>query len=118
MPGPSKHLDDVAKHTTSRVKIDPSEYATELEALGTRWTIENDMLKLALPGPGMAKTTAAAAFAGALADELEHHPTILIEYPGLKLSINTHDAGNAITVMDLVFAARLEKWLRENGFPV
>jgi 4a-hydroxytetrahydrobiopterin dehydratase len=114
----AKDLEDVASHTTSRVKIDPSEYGKELEALGKRWSIEKDVLKLALPGPGMTKTSAAAAFAGALADELDHHPTIVLEYPGLKLSINTHDAGNAITVMDLVFAARLEKWLRENGFPV
>src|SRR4051812_11799602 len=109
MPAP-KDLDEVASHTTSRVKIAPSEYATELAALGTRWTIENDVLRLSLQGP-MTKTGGVAAFAGGLADELDHHPKIVLEYSGLALTINTHDAGNAITVMDLVFAARLEKWL-------
>jgi 4a-hydroxytetrahydrobiopterin dehydratase len=117
MPGPDNDLAEVASHTVSRVKIDPTQHATELAALGKRWSIVDSELRLSLSGP-MTRTGAVAAFAGALADELDHHPKIVLEYAGLTLSINTHDAGNAVTVMDLVFAARLEQWLRANGFPI
>ena len=65
----------------------------------------------------MMRTGKVAAFAGALADELDHHPRIVLEYGGLSLEISTHDA-KAITVIDLVYAARLEQWIRNNGFPV
>ena len=63
----------------------------------------------------MAKTGEVAAAAGMLADELDHHPRIVVEYRKLVLAISTHDA-HAITVMDLVYAARLEQWLRANGW--
>jgi pterin-4a-carbinolamine dehydratase len=46
---------------------------------------------------------------------MDHHPRIVLEYAGMTLSIHTHDA-KAITVTDLVYAARLERWLRANGW--
>ena len=63
----------------------------------------------------MAKCGEAAAYAAKLADEMEHHPRVVMEYPGTVISIHTHDK-NAITVMDLVYAARFERWLRANGW--
>jgi pterin-4a-carbinolamine dehydratase len=114
MPTDLADLAKLADRTTSRIAIDPRDHAKELEALGSRWSIADNELRLSLPGP-MTKTGAAAAFAGALADRLDHHPKIVLEYPGMSLSINTHDA-NAITVTDLVYAAKLEQWLRDNGY--
>jgi pterin-4a-carbinolamine dehydratase len=61
-------------------------------------------LKCELRGATMAKSGEAAAYASKLADEMEHHPTIVLEYAGMTLRIHTHDK-NAITVMDLVYAA-------------
>jgi len=112
----TKDLQEVAAHTVSRDAIDSNQHAAELEALGARWTIVDKQLQLSLKAT-MTQTGKVAAIAGALADELDHHPTIYLEYEGMTLSIHTHDK-HAITIMDLVFAARLEKWLRENGFPV
>lgn len=86
----------------------------ELAALGTRWSIVGPDLQLVLKGP-MTRTGAVAAYAGALADELDHHPTIVLEYAGLTLSIHTHDK-QAITAKDYEFARRLEAWLRSNGW--
>lgn len=108
-------LGELASHTPSHENVLPGEMGRELALLGRRWTVSGGQLRLALPGPGMTKTAAAAAYAGKLADELDHHPTIAIEYQGLHLAIYTHDA-NAITVLDLVYAARLEQWLRTNGW--
>jgi pterin-4a-carbinolamine dehydratase len=108
-------LEEIANHTvTTRSNLTPHEVTSEIEVLGARWTIDGLDLRLDLKGP-MAKTGAVAAHAGALADELDHHPSISLEYAGLVLKIHTHDK-QAITVLDLVYAARLEQWLRSNGW--
>ena len=86
-----------------------------LAPLGGRWSIDGGELQLRLPGP-MTRTGAVAARAGALADELDHHPRIVLEYEGLTLRIHTHDR-KTITMLDVAYAARLERWLRANGWP-
>lgn len=108
-------LETLANHTISKTGLSAAEVAEELEALGPRWSVVAPDLTLSLPGP-MSKTGPVAAYAGALADELDHHPVITLEYAGLTLAIHTHDA-KALTVIDLIFAARLEQWLRGNGWP-
>lgn len=108
-------LETLANHTISKSGLSAQELSDELSALGARWTVVPPDLRLSLAGP-MTKTGAVAAHAGALADELDHHPTITLEYAGLTLAIHTHDA-KALTVIDLIFAARLEQWLRANGWP-
>lgn len=108
------NLDALATHTISRDGVLPGELGTELAALGARWAVAGGELCLTLRGP-MARTGAVAAFAGALADELDHHPRITLEYAGLSLAIHTHDA-HGLTVLDVVFAARLEQWLRANAW--
>jgi pterin-4a-carbinolamine dehydratase len=112
---PTSDLETLAAVTITRRGVPPEEIAAEIAALGPRWSVRAPDLRLDLKGP-MTKTGAAAAYAGALADELDHHPTIVLEYAGMTLTIHTHDK-QAITVLDLVFAARLEQWLRTNGFP-
>ena len=107
-------LDALANQTVSREQFTAAELAKEVAALGARWSIAGDQLLRDLRGP-MTRTGAAAAFAGKLADELDHHPKIVLEYAGMTLTINTHDK-HAITVLDLVYCARLETWLRENGW--
>ena len=85
-----------------------------LKRLGNRWSIADGELRLALPGP-MTRTGSVAAHAGKLADEMDHHPTITLAYPGLALAIHSHDAG-AITDRDWRYADALEAWLRANGW--
>ena len=89
--------------------------ANRVEALGARWRIADNHVRLDLRGP-MTRTGEVAAFAGKLADEMDHHPQISIEYAGMTLTINTHDK-HAITELDLQYCGRLETWLRENGWP-
>lgn len=108
----TRDLDELAGDTVSRSTVD--DLSTELAALGPRWSVDGDDLKLELKGP-MTRTGAAAAHAGELADEMDHHPAITLAYAGLTLRIHTHDK-HAITVIDLVYAARLEQWLRAHGW--
>lgn len=42
---------------------------------------------------------------GALAEELEHHPDITINYNKVKLSVTTHDAGG-LTALDFKLATK------------
>jgi pterin-4a-carbinolamine dehydratase len=110
------NLDDIATHTISRDGLSPEELARELDALGSRWSVTDGALRLEVRG-SMAKTGAAAAFAGTLADELDHHPRIVLDRGVMLLAIRTPEA-RSVTVLDLVFAARIEQWLRNNGWPV
>jgi len=112
MPG---DLDNLASHTVSRTTIEPEQLAQELASLGARWSLDGRDLKLELRDDKMARYGEVAAHATAMADEMDHHPQIVLEYGKLTLRIHTHDA-DAITVMDLVFAARLESWLRDRGW--
>jgi pterin-4a-carbinolamine dehydratase len=110
-----ENLDELASHTVSRSLLDQQQVDDELRELGARWSIDGEDLKLELKGQPMTKCGAAVAFATSLADEMEHHPKIVMEYPGTTLTIHTHDK-KAITVIDFVYAARLERWLREHGW--
>lgn len=105
-------IDELADQAVRRTPLSSSQIALAVEALGTRWTHDGTDLKLTFAGP-MTRTGKIAAFAGALADELDHHPTITLTYPGLTLTIHTHDK-EAVTVMDAIYAGRLERWLRTN----
>ena len=108
-------LEAIASYTLGRKKLDPTQLSGELAALGARWSIVGDELRLVLPVKPMAKAAAVVGAAAAVADDLDHHPTITVEYAGVKLAINTHDAGG-LTITDFVYAARLERWLRAQGY--
>jgi 4a-hydroxytetrahydrobiopterin dehydratase len=113
MPG---DLDSLNDQTISKATLTEAQIREQIAALGSRWTIDGGDLKLELKGPvGMAKCGAAVAHATQIADEMNHHPTIHMEYPGTTLRIHTHDK-KAITMIDFVYAARLEGWLRRNGW--
>jgi len=111
----AKDLDAIAARTVSRAGIPHDELVREIASLGARWSIANDELCLQLRGAPMARCGAAVAQATKIADEMDHHPRIVVEFGGTTLTINTHDK-KAITMIDLVYAARLERWLRDNGF--
>ena len=107
----AKDLDTLAGAATGRSKLSGDELKGHLAVLGARWSIAGADLKLELRGQPMSKWAPVVVEAARLADELDHHPTVVLEYPGLTLSIHTHDA-SAITMIDIVYAARLERWLR------
>ena len=108
-------LDSIASNTVSKTTLTADKMAEEVAALGSRWSVDGGDLTLRLEGKPMSLCGAAMAYATSLADEMEHHPTIYMEYPATTLKIHTHDK-QAITVIDFVFAARLERWLREAGW--
>ena len=108
-------IDAITDQTLTRSLLDPEQLQREVKQLGKRWTLEGTDLRLELISRSMTKLVGIVAQAAAIADEMDHHPQITIDYPYLRLVIHAYEP-NAITVLDLVFAARLEQWLRDNGW--
>ncbi|HUJ62496.1 MAG TPA: 4a-hydroxytetrahydrobiopterin dehydratase [Kofleriaceae bacterium] len=104
-------LDSLADRALGRTALPAGELRSALLVLGPRWSVTAEDLKLVLPVKPMARAAEVAAQAAAIADELDHHPTFVMEYPGVTLTIHSHDV-KAITATDVVYAARLERWLR------
>jgi pterin-4a-carbinolamine dehydratase len=96
----------------TKSRIDATILSREVKSLGKRWTLEGNDLRLEIVSRSVAKLATVVAQAGALADEMEIQPVIIVEPPRLYLTLRAHD-GKALTVSDLVFAARLEQWMRE-----
>ena len=44
-----------------------------------------------------------------LAELVQHHPHITIDYTTVRISLQTHDAGNIVTKKDLEMAAAINK---------
>ena len=108
-------LEAIANYTLGRKKLDAGTISGEVAALGPKWSVVGDELRLDLPVKPMSAAAEVVGEAAAIADDLDHHPTITVEYAGVKLQINTHDVGG-LTMTDLIYAARLERWLRKQGY--
>lgn len=55
------------------------------------------------------------ADAGPLAVELEHRPDMDVRWTGLRVVLTTHTAGDVVTELDLVAAARLDDIAGRHG---
>jgi hypothetical protein len=113
-----ENLHDLATQSISRDGLSHEDLTRELALLGPRWWIADGFLRLDLSGP-MARTGVAAAFAGTLADELDQHHNLRITIDSSTMTLLLRDRETRkIRVIDLIYAARLEQWLRANGWPI
>ncbi len=104
-------LDDISDRTVSGTRLTPEEIVREVKALGKRWSLVAGDLQLDVYDEQLARLAQVIASAAEIADEMGHPPRIIVEPPHLVLSLR-----DASEVVDLVFAARLEQWLRANGW--
>ncbi len=111
VPAPEPMVTGLSDHTVSRSKLSPGELEREVKALGKRWTLVRGDLVLDVYSRQMVKLAAVISGVAAIADEMEHHPKLEVAFPHLKLTI-----ASAMATVDLVFAARVEAWLRDNGW--
>lgn len=100
---------------SDRKKLDPQQLAAAVTRLGARWSVAGEDLKLVLAVKPMASAAQVVVAAAAIADDMDHHPTIVVEYQGVTLTIHTHDQ-KAITSLDVAYAERLEHWLCGAGY--
>jgi len=102
---------DISDMTVSRTQLSSGELLREVKALGKRWSLEHGDLHLDVYSRQMAKLASVIGGIAAISDEMEHFPKVQLAHPRLRVTIPT-----AMTVVDLVFAARVEAWLRDNGW--
>lgn len=84
-----------------------SEVQTALLAELPGWTIQGGMLTKIYALPSYAAGVMFASSIGHLADQLNHHPDLLILYGKVQVSMITHDAGG-LTAYDFELARRIE----------
>jgi serine/threonine-protein kinase len=104
-------ISEISEQTVSRDRLEAADLKREVQQLGKRWQLVGPDLVLEVHSREMHKLAAVVANAAAIADEMEHHPKIAIEFPCLRVTIPAAGA-----VLDLVFAARLEQWLRDQAW--
>jgi serine/threonine protein kinase len=104
-------ITDISDTTVSRTLLSAGELQREVKALGKRWSLDQGNLHLDLYSRQMAKLASVIGGIAAISDEMDHVPTLQLVHPHLRVTIPT-----AMTVVDLVFAARVEAWLRDNGW--
>jgi serine/threonine protein kinase len=107
-PPKAPEIEAIADQTVSRSALSPDEMAREVKQLGKRWSLDGHDLRLDLYSRSMAKLATVVDQIAAIADEMDHHPKIAIEFPRLIVRIE-----KAMTTVDLIFAARIEQWLIE-----
>jgi serine/threonine-protein kinase len=106
-----EEIADLSDKTVSRAVLDADQLAREVQQLGKRWSLNEDELVLDIHDRQFTKLASVIGQAGAIADEMELQPRISVEYPHLQVVLP-----NAASVVELVFAARLEQWLRDHGW--
>jgi len=116
IPKMRDRLPSMSDITVSRQRLAPDELDREVKMLGKRWRLHSGKeLRLELYSRSMKNLVAAATHAAEISDEMELYPTISVEIPKLTLAIHAYNA-DSIAVIDLIYAARLEQWLRESAW--
>jgi len=104
-------IDATSDRTISGSKLEAVAVAREVKALGKRWSLSGPDLVMDVYDPSMSRLAAAVAATAQIADEIANHPRVDVRVPHLRVTIP--EVGR---VVDLVLAARIEAWLRANGW--
>jgi len=83
--------------------LDDEAQRAALLSLGEPWEIVGKVLKGTFQTSSYHQGLDLVASAGALAEALDHHPTLTLEYGTLTVAITTHDAGG-LTELDFTYA--------------
>ncbi len=82
------------------------EVAQSLEELGSWAIVEGQLIKAFKFGDYL-EGIAFAGRCGKIAEEMNHHPDLLIQWRKVTVSISTHSAGG-LTALDFEFADKIE----------
>jgi 4a-hydroxytetrahydrobiopterin dehydratase len=89
----------------SRKKLTVAEIETALKS-APGWGYSNDRLRSEFQTFNFANGVAFINQIGKIADEINHHPDVLLTYPRVTIEIYTHDVGG-ITEFDFELARRI-----------
>lgn len=88
-------------------KLTQEQIDTALESL-PEWTQTGDAFQRTLNFPDFVSSIAFVNRVADLAEQIQHHPDILVRYSKVTLTISTHDAGG-ITEKDVGFAEAVDR---------
>ena len=91
----------------SLVKLSDADVAARLEAL-PEWSQPGEEIQRTFRFKDFVQAMAFVDRVAARAEEVQHHPDILIRYSRVTLSLSTHDAGG-ITEKDFDFASAADR---------
>lgn len=93
-----------------RTKLSESEIQSKLSA---GWEFRDNMIHRVFEFPSYAHGALFAGAVGLLAEGMDHHPDILVQWRKVTVSLNTHDAGG-VSDTDFALAEKIDR-LREQG---
>lgn len=91
----------------SLVKLSDADVAARLEAL-PEWSQPGEEIQRTFRFTDFVQAMSFVDRVAARAEEVQHHPDILIRYSRVTLSLSTHDAGG-ITEKDFDFASAADR---------
>ncbi|MEW2070187.1 4a-hydroxytetrahydrobiopterin dehydratase [Streptomyces sp. NPDC007346] len=86
--------------------LSKTETERRLEAL-PGWTLEGDRITRTYRLPSHLAAATLTVHIARIQEELNHHSDLTLGYNTVALSVQTHDAGGAVTEKDLELAARV-----------
>lgn len=89
------------------VKLSDQQVSEELEKVNG-WAVENGQLAKTFSFPNYLAGVDFASNVGRTAEELNHHPDILIKWCKVRVSVNTHDV-DGISPYDFELARRVDE---------
>ncbi len=89
-------------------KLSAEEMSAELATVG-EWSVVDGALTKEFKFEKYKDGLVFGVAVGYAADELNHHPDLLIGYGVVRVSLVTHDAGGGLTAYDFEFARRVDR---------
>lgn len=89
------------------LRLDAPAVAELLGQLPAAWSIREGMLRREFARPDYASGVQLVAGIGALADQLNHHPELLLKWGSVGFAVNTHDV-DGLSALDFILAAKVE----------
>ncbi|MGI5403889.1 4a-hydroxytetrahydrobiopterin dehydratase [Streptomyces sp. CA-135486] len=79
------------------------------------WSLEGDRIARTYRLPNHFAATAMVVHIAQIQDKLNHHSDLTLGYNTVAVSVNTHDAGGAVTEKDFELAQRVEEIAASHG---
>jgi 4a-hydroxytetrahydrobiopterin dehydratase len=93
---------------TGTPALSADDTARLLEELGNGWTVFENRLRKSYTFPSFATALAFVNKVGAIADEQDHHPDVMLSYGRAVIELWTHTVGG-LSENDFICAARFDR---------
>ena len=89
------------------IKLDEASAAALLRQLPGEWRLDGEVLGRSFKLPDYASGVKLVVAIGGLADAMNHHPDVHLQWGRVTVSVSTHDVGG-LSELDFILAAKIE----------